>query len=293
LFVSSWTQLIQSVTSGLLLGGIFAALSVGFSLTLGVSRVVNLSHPVFALLGAYITFWLLHLFGLDPLLSLLVIIPVLFALGVALERTVIRETAKRTRDITAASLVLTFGIAIVVQNLLLYFFKADPRLVSTSYTARALFIGNIALPISYIIGFATAAVTVAAIYFFLHRTYTGKAARAVWQDREGAILCGIDINRVTTITYGLALASGGISGMCMSLIYSIDPGTHFSWLVFVFAVVILGGAGSILGTAIAGLTIGLIIGISSALIPYAWVNFVLFAIIIILLLVRPTGLTQN
>jgi len=289
----SINQFVQSLVSGMLLGGTFAVLAVGFSLILGVTRVVNLSHPAFALVGAYITYWLLTLFKLDPLVSLPVVISVLFVLGLLMERTVIRETARRTKDLTSASLVLTFGIAIIVENLLLYFCKADPRLVTTSYSGRSLFIGAIAFPINHLISFGMAAITITVIYFFLQRTYLGMAARAVWQDREGAILSGINISRVTAVTYGLALASAGVGGTCMSLMYSIEPATHYAWIIFVFAVVILGGVGSILGTAVAGLIIGLVIGISSALIPLTWINLVLFGIIILLLLVRPTGLFKQ
>ena len=279
--------------SGLLLGGTFALLAVGFSLILGITHVVNLSHPVFALVAAYITYWLLNFYRIDPLTSLILVIPVLFVLGVIMERTVIRETARRTRDLTSASLVLTFGITIIVENLLLLFCKATPRLVTTSYSGKSLFIGNIAFSINHLISFAVAALTVGAIYIFLQHSYLGKAARAVWQDREGAILSGISIDRVTAVTYGISLASAGVGGTCMSLMYSIEPATHYGWITFVFAVVILGGVGSILGTAIAGLIIGLVIGISSALIPLTWINLVLFGIIILLLLVRPTGLFKQ
>jgi branched-chain amino acid transport system permease protein len=289
----SLNQFIQSVVSGLLLGGTFTVLAIGFSLILGVSHVVNLSHPVMALAGAYITFWLLELYGISPLTSLVVVIPVLFLVGVVMERTVIRETARRTRDLTSASLVLTFGITIILENVLLYFCKATPRLVTTEYTGRSLFAGAIAFPINHLISFGLAAVTTGLIYLFLHHTYPGKAARAVWQDREGAILSGISISRVNAATYGISLASAGVGGTCMSLIYAIEPATHYGWLIFVFAVVILGGVGSILGTAMAGLIIGLIIGIASALIPLTWINLVLFGIIILVLLVRPTGLFRQ
>jgi branched-chain amino acid transport system permease protein len=286
-------QFVQSVVSGLLLGGTFAVLAVGFSLILGVSHVVNLSHPVFALTGAYITFWLLDLYGINPLTSLLVVIPVLFVFGIVLERTVIRETARRTRDLTSASLVLTFGIMIIVENTLLYLCKATPRLVTTGYTGRSLFAGSIAVPISHLISFGLAALTTGLIYLFLYYTFPGKASRAVWQDREGAILSGISISRINAVTFGISLASAGVAGTCMSLMYAIEPATHYGWIIFVFAVVILGGVGSILGTAIAGLIIGLVIGISSALIPLTWINLVLFGIIILLLLVRPTGLFRQ
>lgn len=289
----SINQFIQSIVSGLLLGGIFAVLAVGFSLILGIARVVNLSHPVFALCGAYITYWLLELYGWNPLLSLVLVVPALFLLGIGMERTVIRETAKRTRDITSASLVLTFGITIIVENLLLSICKATPRLVSTSYSGKSFFLGGVALPANFLVSFAVAAITVTAVYLFLHHTFLGKAARAVWQDRDGALLMGINISRVTAVTYGISFATAGIAGTCMSLLYSIEPSTHWAWITFVFAIVIVGGVGSIAGTAVAGLMIGLIIGISSALIPLTWINLVLFGIIIVLLLVRPTGLVRQ
>jgi branched-chain amino acid transport system permease protein len=289
----SMNLFIQSIVSGLLLGGVFAVLAIGFSLILGIARVVNLSHPAFALVGSYITYWLLALYGWNPLLSLLVVVPALFLLGIAFQRTVIRKTARRTRDITSASLVLTFGIAIIVENLLLIICKATPRLVTTSYSGKSFFLGGVALPVNVLVGFFISAITVAAIYLFFHHTFLGKAARAVWQDRDGAVLMGINISRVTAATYGISFATAGIGGVCMSLVYSIEPSTHWAWITLVFAIVIVGGVGSIAGTAMAGLMIGLIISISSALIPLTWINLVLFGIIIVLLLVRPTGLVGH
>lgn len=279
--------------SGVLLGGNFAVLAVGFSLILGITRVVNLSHPVFALVGAYITYWLQELYGIHPLASLAVVVPVLFVTGVIMERTVIRETAKRTRDLTSASLVLTFGITIIIENLLLYFCKATPRLVTTGYSGQSLFVGGIAFSINQLISFSIAAVTVGIVYYFLHRTYLGKAARAIWLDREGAVLMGIRTSTVTAVSYGLAMATAGVAGTCMSLTHSIEPATHYGWIIYVFAVVILGGVGSILGTAVAGVIIGLIIGICSLLMPLTWINLILFGVIIMLLLVRPTGLFKQ
>jgi branched-chain amino acid transport system permease protein len=281
------------VVSGLLLGGTFVLLAEGFSLILGITRVVNLSHPVLALTGAYITYWLLELYGIHPILSLVVVIPVLFLLGIVMEKTVIRQMAKRTRDVTASSLVLTFGLSIIIENVLLYFCDATPRLVTTEYSGKAFIVGGIAFSINQLISFGISAITVGLIYILIRHTFLGKAARAIWQDREGAVLSGININRVTALTYGVSLATAGIGGMCMSLMYSIEPATHLSWITYVFAIVILGGVGSIFGTAIAGLVIGLIIGLSSVLLPLTWINLVLFGIIIALLVAKPTGLFQQ
>jgi len=282
----------QAILSGLLLGGAYAVLSAGFSLTWGVTKVINLSHTVFALVGSYIAFWLLRFLGVEPILSLVIIIPLLFLCGLAMHG-IIKQTAKRAKEITPASLVLTFGLFIVTENILLITCKADPRLITTSYSGKALFLDKVALPISSLISFALAAVTIAALYLFLHYTYTGKAVQAVWQDKAGAMLSGIDTSRVTAITYGVALASAGVGGVCMGLIYAIDPTIHLSWLIFIFLVTVLGGVGSIIGAAIAGLLMGLVIGLTGAFLPYAWVNLVLFISLIILLLVRPQGLFQR
>ncbi len=256
-------------------------------------KVINIAHCAFAILAAYISYWLLHFYHIDPLLSLLVIVPLLFLLGVGMHELLIKGAAKRARDISLASMVLTFGLAAVLENLMVYFWKPDPRVIKTSYTGGSLFIGNIALPTSGIISFALAMATIGVIYFFLHKTYVGKAARAVWQEREGAALSGINLGRVTAIAYGVAIAAAGVGGIAMALMYSFDPATHFIWLIYVFLVVIFGGVGSVLGATAAGLIIGLVVGISGTFLPFAWVNLVLFVLLIILLLIRPTGLFQR
>jgi len=282
----------QAIISGLLLGGAYAVLSTGFSLIWGVTKVINLAHAAFALIGSYISFWLLRYLGVEPVLSLVIVIPLLFLCGLAMHG-IIKQTAKRAREITRASLVMTFGLLIVIENILLITCKADPRLITTSYSGKALFLSKVALPISGLISLALAAVTIAALYLFLHHTYTGKAVRAVWQDKEGAMLSGIDISRVTAITYGVALGSAGVGGLCMGLIYVIDPSIHLSWLIFIFLVTVVGGVGSIIGAAISGLLMGLVMGLTGVFLPYAWVNLVLFILLIILLLVRPQGLFQR
>jgi amino acid/amide ABC transporter membrane protein 1, HAAT family (TC 3.A.1.4.-) len=283
----------QAIVSGLFIGAAYAVLGVGFSLIWGVTKVINLSHCAFALIAAYIAYWLLVLHGIDPILSLVITIPLLFLLGIALHQGFIKKTAKGTKDITSASMILTFGIIVIIENVLTYFCKADPRLLTTSYSGASFFLGDVAFPITNLISFALAAVTIAAIYLFLHRTYTGKAVQAVWQEREGAMLSGIDVDRVTAITYGLALASAAVGGTGMVLMYSITPTVDFTWLIFVFLVTIVGGLGSVIGTAAGGLIIGLVIGLCSAFIPLSLVNLVLFIMLIIVLLVKPRGLFQR
>jgi branched-chain amino acid transport system permease protein len=290
--ISPWL-LGQSVVSGLLVGGIFALVGVGFSLTWGILRVINLAHVAFAVFAAYISYWLLIIYGIDPLISLVGIVPLLFLLGVGLHEILMKQLNKRALEITAASVVMTAGLSAVLENTMIALWTSDPRVMVTRYSGEALFVGNISLSISHLIGFGLAIFTIGAVYVFLHKTYRGKAVRAVWQDREGAALSGIDLDRVTAIAYGIAMATAGVGGIALTLVYAFDPMAHFMWLITVFLVVIVGGVGSVLGAAAAGLLVGLIMGISGVLLPFAWLNVVLFSVLIVIVLFRPTGLFRH
>ena len=286
-------ELIQSIISGLLLGGAFAVLSVGFSLTWGITHVLNIAHSAFAVLAAYLGYWAARLWGIDPVLSLVVILPLFFVLGVLMHETLIKLAVQRTKDLTLTSMVLTFGLAMIMENLMLAAWSPDPRVVKTAYTGQAFHIGEFALPYTRLVSFGLAVVTLGALYVFMNRTLMGKAVRAVWQNPTGAALSGVNLRRVTTITYGLAIASAGAGGVAMSLVYTFDPAAQMGWLIYVFLVVILGGVGSVMGSAAAGLIIGLTVGIAGALFPFAWVNLILFGGLMILLLLKPSGLFQR
>ncbi|MDD3828936.1 MAG: branched-chain amino acid ABC transporter permease [Anaerolineae bacterium] len=283
-------EIFQAIVSGILLGGVYAVLGVGFGLAWGVMDVINLSHAAFALLATYIAYWANNALHLDPLLSLLISVPLFFLVGIVLYRVIIKVMAKKAQDLVAASLVLTFGLAIILENSMQYIWKPDPRTITLGYTGKSFFIANVSIPYTSLIGFILALVTAACIYLFLHRTFLGKAVRAVWQDKEGAALCGINLDRVSAVTFGMSLAAAAAGGVCMSIIYSFNPSTHFIWLIYIFIVVIVGGVGSVAGTVVAGILIGLIANLSAVFIPYAWVNMVLFGILVAILLARPKGL---
>jgi branched-chain amino acid transport system permease protein len=286
-------EFLQSLVGGILTGGVFALLGVGFSLTWGVTRAVNIAHTAFAVIAAYLAYWMLQLYQIDPLLAVLIIAPLMFLVGVALQKLLIQPTARRTHEFELASLVLTFGLSTTLENGVAYVWSPDPRVLRTSYTGQAFTIGDVSVPIAHAIAFGLALVTVGLLYLFLERTFTGRAVRAVWQNQSGAALCGIDINRVTGITYGIALASAGVAGVAMALIYSFEPASHTPWTTYVFLVAIIGGVGSILGSLLGGLLIGLIIGLSGLVIPFAWSNMLLFVLLIAFLFWRPMGLLRR
>jgi len=291
--MSNWYEVAQGLLGAIFVGFAYAVLGVGFSLTWGVTKVINLAHCVFALIGSYITFVLLNRAGIDPLLSVFVIVHVLFMLGLALHYFIIKPTAKRAHDITGASLVLTFGLFMILENLLVVFFTADPRVLHSRYSDLTFNLGPVPIAVTSILSLGISLLTIGTVFFFLNRTYTGKAVRAVWQEPEGAMLSGINIDSVTAVTYGISLATACIGGLCMFLMYSITPHISFSWMIFVFLISILGGLGSILGTAAGGLIVGFILSFGSVFIPFAWINLVLFILLIVVLLVKPSGLFKR
>ncbi|KPV62812.1 MAG: branched-chain amino acid transporter permease subunit LivH [Candidatus Bathyarchaeota archaeon BA1] len=274
------------------MGGIYAAMAVGFTLVWGVMKVINLAHCAIGVFSAYVAYWLLVYYGIDPLLSLVLTVPLLFVIGLLIHEFLIKRIVK-ARDIALTSMVLMFGLSILVENLLLYFWGPSPRLVTTAHTGKSLFLDGIAFPIPSLIGFGISITLLTIIYIFLHGTYVGKAVRATWQDREGAALMGINLDRVSMITFGLATASVGAGGVCMTFMYSFYPSLHAIWLIFMFLVVIVGGVGSVIGVAAGGLILGLFIGVSAVFVPFAWVNVVVFLSLILILLIKPTGLFRR
>jgi len=285
----SISYILQSIISGILLGGIYALLSVGFGLTWGTMKVLNISHAVFAVLGAFIAYWLFVKAGIDPVLSLPLLVVLLFLAGAMVYKLVIRPVTK-ARDVIMASMVATFGVAIVVENVMSYVWRPDPRILKPSYTGTSFFVGEMAISKGPLIGFSMAILAIALLYWFLHHTYTGKAVQATWQNPIGAALVGINPGHVSLVTFGLSIGSAGAAGVAMALIYAFYPSVQSVWTMFVFLVTIVGGVGSVIGTALAGLLIGFIIGICGAFLPFVWVNVLLFALLLVILLFKPEGL---
>jgi branched-chain amino acid transport system permease protein len=285
----SLSYIIESIISGLLLGGIYALLSVGFGLTWGTMKVLNISHAVFAVLGAFIAYWLFVKAGLDPILSLPLLVLSMFLVGTLVYKLVIRRVMK-ARDVIMASMVATFGVAIVVENVMSYFWRPDPRILKPAYAGSSIFIGEMAISQGPLIGFAMAILSIALLYCFLQHTYTGKGVQATWQNPTGAALVGINPEHVSLITFALSIASAGVSGVAMAMIYAFYPSVQSVWTLFVFLVTIVGGVGSVIGTGLAGLLIGFIIGLCAAFLPFVWVNVLLFALLLTILLFKPEGL---
>ena len=286
------TLIIQSLISGIMMGSVYALLGVGFSLTWGVMKVINVAHAAFGLLAAFFAYTLFQRFHIDPIMSLVLSIPILFLVGCVIYHTLLTHVTG-AKAVIVSSMILTFGVAIVVENIALLIWGADPRLFTTTYTTRVFVIGPFYFQYPPVIGFMMSLVGVSSIYVFLKRTYIGKAVRAAWQQPEAAQLCGVNLKRISAITFGMALASSSAGGVGMALLYSFDPHSHNLWLIYRFLVVIVGGVGNVLGAALAGILIGVITGLSMAFLPYQWVNLLTFGFLMLILLLRPQGLFQS
>ncbi|MBW2340786.1 MAG: branched-chain amino acid ABC transporter permease [Deltaproteobacteria bacterium] len=283
---------VRSLISGIMMGSVYALLGVGFSLTWGVMKVINISHATFGLLGAFIAYTLLHAWSLDPILSLALSAPLLFFLACLIYRFIIVPITK-AKEVIVASMIVTFGIAIILENVMLLIWSPDPRLLTTSYTSKVLILGPLYFQYPRLAGFLMSLAGVLVIHFFLKKTYMGKAVRAAWQQPDAAQLYGVNLQRISMITFGLAISSAGAGGVAMAFLYAFEPHTHNLWLIYLFLVVIVGGVGNVLGTALAGLIIGVITGLSFAFLPYQWVNLLTFGLLMVILVFRPQGLFQS
>lgn len=283
---------VQSLTSGIMMGSVYALLGVGFSLTWGVMKVIHISHAAFGLIGAFLAYTLLKWWGLDPILSLVFSVPLLFFAGCLAYRFLIAPITQ-AKEVIVSSMILTFGIAIILENLMLLIWSPDPRLLTTPYTSKVLILGPLYFQYPRLAGFLMSAVGVVMIHFFLKKTYTGKAVRAAWQQSDAAQLYGVNLKRISMVTFGLAVSSAGAGGVGMAFLYSFDPHTHNLWLIYLFLVVIVGGVGNVIGTALAGLIIGVITGLSLAFLPYQWVNLLTFGLLMVILIFRPHGLFKG
>ena len=283
---------LQSLFSGIMMGSVYALLGIGFSLSWGVMKVINISHAAFGLIAAFLAYTLLQAWGLDPILSIGVSVPLLFVTACFIYRFLITPITQ-AKEVIVSSMILTFGIAIILENMMLLIWSPDPRVLTTSYTSKVIIVGPFYFQYPRLAGFLMAAVGVGIIQFFLKRTYTGKAVRAAWQQPDAAQLYGVNLKRISMITFGLAVASAGAGGVSMAYLYSFEPHTHSLWLIYLFLVVIVGGVGNVLGAATAGLIIGVITGLSLAFLPYQWVNLLTFGLLMIILILRPQGLFQS
>jgi len=282
-------NLVQLVVLGLLIGGVYVAVGVGFGLVWGVLNIVNLSHGALVIVGSYLTWKLFSSYGLDPFLSLPLDAALLFAIGYALQRLLINRVIRAPLLFT---FLLTFGVNLVIINVLLFLFKSDFRSVTPSYAGAGLNLGPLVLPYTRLASLAIALLLAGILGLILGRTRTGLAIQAVGADRDAAQLVGIDLRHIYALTFGLGAACAGVAGGLIALIQAITPTAGEPYTLQAFVVVILGGLGRVSATVVGGLLFGLI-EVFAQSIPGSgsvYANAIAFGLLVLVLVTRPQGL---
>jgi branched-chain amino acid transport system permease protein len=284
---------VQTAVNGLLLGGIYAVAALGLTLVFGIMDIVNLAHGHMLMVGSYVAIILFATLGLSPLIGMLAAMVVLFVLGVVLQRLVLNRVVGEGLE---QPILVLFGVALVLQNLGQYFLGSNAQSTDLGILQGGLNIGPILgvgpifLSSPRTITFVVAVALVALTWLFLHRTTTGTAIRATSQNTEAAQYMGIDTDRVYVLTLGIGAALAGAGGALLSMLFPITPFVGWSYLLTTFAVVVLGGVGSIVGTLVGGLVLGVSENLGALYLGGGFRNIITFTIFLAVLLVRPRGL---
>lgn len=279
--------LVQLVISGVLLGGIYALVSVGLTLIFGVSRIKNFAHGDLVMMGMYLTYVLARWTGFDPYIVSPLVTAAMFVFGLIVSSLIIRPIQGAPQ---VAQIFATVGLSLVLENVALMIFGADFLTTRSAVSDNVLRFSGIALPAALLTAFCVAMVMIALLTLFLRMTFLGKAMRAVAQDRRAASLMSIDVRRIDRVTFGLGAGCAGLAGALLAPLFPVFPTIGVNLVLISFVVVILGGLGSVEGALLGGLAIGLIETLSGFFIGSEMRQITYFLVFIVVLLVRPAGL---
>lgn len=282
---------LQNVTFGALVGGLYGLAAVGLALVFGVLRMLNVAHGELIMLGGYTTFWLFSLWGTDPYVSLLVAGPALFLVGVALYEGLFGRLVRLDEESKIQlSILIGFGLALVLHALAILLWTADDRAVTAAYAGRVLHAGPLVVPLTRLGGLAVAFAVLAGLHVFLQRTDTGRAIRATAEDWEAAFLMGVPVRRVYRIAFALGSGLAGVAGTLVAVSDAINPAIGLSWTLKALIVVVLAGLGSILGTFVAGVLLGVAESAAAFALGGVFREVVGLVLFVAILVLRPQGL---
>lgn len=279
---------VQAIASGILVGGLYAVMSLGMSLSWGVLKIINLAHFAFILLAGYVTYEMATRLDLDPFVGILVVVPVFFVVGAALQ-----WFFEKVRISEFNSLLVTFALLLIFESLARTIWSADFRQIPVEqnpYVSGALWVGDVALQVPRLAAFGSAILLTAGTMYLLDRTYFGKAVRALAEDREMATAFGVSGSRVAILLAGMAAAFAAVAGVFVAMSQALFPSLAVEWFGIVFPVVILGGLGSTLGALAAGIIIGVVASVATVAAGPSMAPLITFVILILTLLFRPSGL---
>jgi branched-chain amino acid transport system permease protein len=278
---------VQSLVLGILLGGLYALLAAGLTLYFGVMRVVMIAHSAFLILAAYLAWYFTDETGLDPLLSLLLTVPLFFGMGVFMQRVLISRL--RPATLTMMSVLLTFSIALVIEGMLGFVFSGTQRRIRLDYGGANFEILGANVAVVKLIAFGLAVVSLAALFLLMKKTEFGQALRATIQHPEAARLIGINTERVAGYGFGLGLATAAVGGTALALDSTFYPSLHWHWIGPLMAIIVVGGLGSIPGAAIAAMVLGMGQALLQIPLGTTWAQTFFYIALFATLMVRPQG----
>ena len=281
--------LINAIIAGLLLGGFYAAVTVGISISFGILDIVNIAHPAFIILGAYIAYIVNQTFGFDPILTSIIVLPAFFALGAAIYQVYYNSFEKYGQD-ALRGLAFFFGLLFVTEVMLILVFGVDYRYVQAGYIDQTIRLGFADLPFRMLVPCVISLLMIGALQLFLSRTFTGRAIMAVSQDQLALQLMAVDPIRIKTIAFGIAIATASMAGAFLIVIQPVEPSVGREFIGRVFAICVLGGLQSLPGTVIAAMLLGIVESITATFYGPSWAPAVSFGFLLLTLAFRPAGL---
>lgn len=281
------TELLQNLILGALIGGVYALAAGGLSLIFGVMRIINIAHGAFLILAAFITYSLWSATGIDPLLAIVITTPVMFGIGWVTYKVLVAPI--RTAPM-ASTVLLTFGLALVIEAVMGTIWGNSSTAVRPPYGNESFIVGGLFLPKAQAYGGLVAILVLAVLYVVLTKTWLGRAIRASAVNPSGAELVGIKIGSVAALVFALGIAAAGAGGALAGILYPFVPGAHYQWIARLLAIVVLGGMGSLNGAILGALVFGVAETMTSAYVSPSWATAVPYAIVFAVLLIRPQGL---
>ena len=285
----SYDLLGNALMSGLLLGGFYAAVSIGVGISFGMLDIVNIAHPAFILLGSYIAYIANTWWGVDPILASVVALPAFYLLGVAIY-TVYDVSFERRGDTSLRGLSFFFGLLFITEVTLVLVFGVDYRLVDASYIGSSLHLGVIELPLRLLVPAVVSLAMMGVLQLFLSHTFLGRAVQAVAQDPQALRLMAANPSRIKRVAFGLSIATASIAGAVLIIIQPIEPSIGRDYIGRVFAIVVLGGLGSFSGTLVAAIILGIAENLTATFTGPSWAPAVSFGVLLATLAFRPSGI---
>jgi branched-chain amino acid transport system permease protein len=288
------TQLPQILAYGIILGMFYGLVTIGLALLFGVMKYLNIAHGSFMMIGAYTSYWLFTLWHVDPVLSIPLVMVLMFLVGCILYKVLFSRLSKVSEDRRInSSLIMTFGLILILDNTAIALWTTNIKMLNTSYTDKMFELFGVRIPLTGLIVVGLTILAILALHLFLSRTYLGKSMRATAQDWEAASLLGVNIDRTYLICCGISLALAGLAGSAFAITYPLSPDIGLRWVLFAIVVLVLAGMGNIKEVFIAGLIMAILEQLSAVLIGGHYRGIASLAVFILILILRPQGLFKR